>query len=116
MSVTIAAELAAQAPVVTTVEVTPANPTVALGDRSQDGTQAFQATVKDADGNSMSNQTITWTLTGANEADTQLDTTTGASVTLTVSKNETAGTSVKLKATCEGVDSDEITVTITADS
>ena len=116
VSVTIAAELAAQAPVVTTVEVTPANPTVALGDRSQDGTQAFQATVKDADGNSMSNQTITWTLTGANEADTQLDTTTGASVTLTVSKNETAGTSVKLKATCEGVDSDEITVTITADS
>ena len=64
----------------------------------------------------MSSQTINWTLTGATEADTALDTTIGASVTLTVSKNETDGTSVKLKATCEGVDSDEITVTITADS
>ena len=116
MTVTIDAELATQAPVVTTVEVTPASPTVALGDRSNDGSETFTATVKDADGNPMSSQTINWTLTGANEADTALDTTTGASVTLTVSKNETAGTSVKLKATCEGVDSDEITVTITADS
>lgn len=117
VSVTIGAAVdEEEEPVVTTVEVTPATPTVALGDRSENKEQAFTATVKDAEGNTMNNQTITWTLSGKSGTATALDSTTGASVTLTVDKDETAGSAIKLKATCSGVDSDEITVTVTADS
>ena len=78
-------------PVVTTVTVTPATPSVVAG-----ATVALAATVKDAQGNVMSGQTVTWTTSSASVATVNANgVVTGASAgsaTITATSSGKSGT------------------------